>query len=458
MTSPLPSDDALTADSRPVYLFATVGGSPQPIISAMRALKPEAVCFIVSRTEAETLGSRSQVDDETITLDSGTGEKGPGLRHQPDCPRDHVQVCETPADDPDKTFEHCRNRLLEAQARCPGHRFVADYTGGTKSMTGGLLMAALSVEGVDVQFMAGQRRSLVQIAAGTEAPRAISSEAVLIDREMRRIESLTANHDYAAASQLATALKKRAESSAAAQKATRKRIARASLLLNIFALWDSFQHGEAARRARVDFEKGGEAGDALQAMGLYEPLLQLADEGRDQSNWRVCADLWLNAQRCAERGRYDDAVARLYRLTEAAVQAQLWGACKIPSPPPWDSVPDDLRKGIRPMQERDARGREYQAAGLGLERCVQLLQFHAPDDPLAEAAVRGGMATGRPSWTSKRNKSILAHGFNSLQAENWGEASQWIERHFRVFWRAVEPPQLPRSLDASDPRGPRGSH
>lgn len=450
MSDPLPTDDAPTTDTRPVYLFATVGGSPQPVISAMRALRPAAVCFIVSRAEAGSRGSRSQVDDATITLDDRTGATCPGLRHQPDCPRDRVQVCETPADDPDKTFEQCRNKLLEAQARYPDHRFVADYTGGTKSMTGGLLMAAFSVEGIDTQFMAGQRQNLFQIAPGTEAPRAISAEAVLVDREMRRIDSLVANYNYAAAAQLAKTLKNRAENAAAVQKGTRKRIARASLLLDIFALWDSFQHAEAAKRARADHETGGEAGAALEAMGLYEPLLQLADAGRDQSNWRLCADLWLNAKRCAERRRYDDAVARLYRLTEAAVQAQLWNAYGISSPPPWNSVPDDLKTGMDPIRGRDARG-EYKAAGLGLERSIRLLRHFADDDPLA--AARGGMTSGPLAWAKMRNNSILAHGFRSLQEENWSEASQWIEAHFRAFWRAVEPPQLPRNLHAADRRG-----
>ena len=103
---PSPSTDLEASRTDPVVLFATVGGSPQPIISAMRALRPKAVWFVVSEATEHTKSSSDQVDSAAIVIDRKSGEIGPGLRHQPDCPTD-VRVCRVPADNPDLTFARC---------------------------------------------------------------------------------------------------------------------------------------------------------------------------------------------------------------------------------------------------------------------------------------------------------------------------------------------------------------
>ena len=441
---PSPSTDLEASSTDPVVLFVTVGGSPQPIISAMRALRPKAVWFVVSEVTEHAKSSSDQVESAAIVIDRKSGEIGPGLRRQPDCPTD-VRVCRVPADKPDLTFARCIEWMREAQRRFPQHRLVADYTGGTKSMTGGLLMAALALEGVEVQIISGNRPDLDQVETGTEAPRAVSSDAVLADREMRRIESVVAQYDYAAASDLAADLKRRAGTSRGIPKSSRTRIAKVAAVLAILKEWDAFRHGEAASRGRDDRAPDGAARRTFEELGLLAPLQKLAEAGREQSSWPLCADVWLNAQRCAARARYDDAVARLYRLTEAAVQAQLWLRHQVPNPPQWDQVPEDLRKDLEPIRAIH-NGKGYQAAGLGLDRCIQMLCRLDPLDPLVVALTEGGARSGRPPWTNRRNNSILAHGFSSLDENAWKTASAWVAERLRPFWESVEPPQLPCDL------------
>jgi CRISPR-associated protein (TIGR02710 family) len=436
---------APSPESRPVLLFATVGGSARPIITAMETLRPAAVFFVVSEGMANQKSSLEQVEGEEIVIDAATAERGPGLKRQPACPG-QVKIYKTPVDDPDRAFEICRAAMLDAMRDFPDHRYVADYTGGTKSMTAGLLMAAMAVEGVEAQFMSGRRPDLIQVAAGTETPSVISVEAILIDREMRRIDGLMQTFDYPAALVLAEKLKSRAEQARSVLKSTRRRIAQTRTILQVLAEWDAFRHAEAAAKARDDFENGGAAAKFLQEAGLHAPLQDLAKSGRSQSNWLICADLWLNANRCAARRRYDDAIARLYRLTEAAVQAQLWEIYELPNPLPWEKVPEDLRFGAPELKGRDARGRDYRAAGIGLARSIQLLSRLNGEDSLSAAMRRGGAHSGRPPWTGKRNNSILAHGFSSLDEKAWREASKWVAAHLRAFWIEVEPPQMPRRL------------
>ena len=205
---PSPSTDPEASGTGPVVLFATVGGSPQPIISAMRTLRPKAVWFVVS--EATEHAKRHPIRSRALQ----SSLIGRAELSVPVCGRarlsDRRQGMPGPGGSPDLTFARCIEWMREAKCRFPHHRLIADYTGGTKSMTGGLLMAALALEGVEVQIISGNRPDLYQVESGTEAPRAVSSDAVLADREMRRIESVVAQYDYAAASDLAADLKRRA--------------------------------------------------------------------------------------------------------------------------------------------------------------------------------------------------------------------------------------------------------
>jgi CRISPR-associated protein (TIGR02710 family) len=431
-----------------IALVATVGGSPQPIATALKALRPSIVWFIVSDGSNGTPSSRNQVEDREIIYDAASGLRGPGLRHAEGCPdASCVQVLAVPPDDPDRVLSMCASWLDQLARQHPGHRIVADYTGGTKSMTGGLLMAALGKAGTEVQFMAGERRDLALVESGTEAPRRMPSDYVLATREFERIEALVSQHEYASAFVLSTALKKRAETSPQFTPVFRRRVNDTTDLLSILALWDSFNHVEAFQKADRLVQQRTAAGKALQGLGLHAPLKSLGEGSRDHPTWQRCADLWLNTERTAHRQKYDDAIARLYRLTEAVVQSQLWLAHKVPNPPPLELVPESIRGQTRPMQHRSGES-TYQSVGLGFERSVELLLHFDPRDPVAgaiQSASRGNRLT--PDWTSMRNNSILAHGYRVLKREDWNTASNWVQVNLGRFWKQAMAPQLPRSLE-----------
>lgn len=52
--------------------------------------------------------------------------------------------------------------------RFPGARFIADYTGGTKTMTAALVCTALERDDVTLQLVSGARPDLVAVRDGTE--------------------------------------------------------------------------------------------------------------------------------------------------------------------------------------------------------------------------------------------------------------------------------------------------
>jgi CRISPR-associated protein (TIGR02710 family) len=186
---------------------------------------------------------------------------------------------------------------------------------------------------------------------------------------------------------------------------------------------------------RLQPSRGGRTGTertsvaaALEASGHLGPLCGLGAREKGKPGWDICADLWLNAQRRGERGRYDDAVARLYRLLEAAAQAQVFARYQLETgriAP--NELPDSLRYSVFISRDRKDDSEYTQ---LALAQTVELLRDRDPDDAFVAAyacdAARHGRLHG-PSWLVKRNNSILAHGFVSIDGSAWEEANSWVE-------------------------------
>jgi CRISPR-associated protein (TIGR02710 family) len=423
---------------KPILLVLTVGGSPNPLASALKALRPDIVVFLVSSATATSPSSRNQIDDGL----------GGGLKYADGCPQpDRTSIFEIPPDDPDKAYSLCRAHLAALARSHPDHQIIADYTGGTKSMTGALLMAAFAQDNVQVQFMVGKRADLVQIEEGTERPQLMPSDFVRLERDFSKIGQAVAGYEYSAAFALADQLKRKIGNlpkSSAVPASFRKSVEQSRDWLSVMADWDAFRHAKAAKMPRASFENGTWLAESLQADGLYQPLLDLADLASKQPSWTLCADLWLNALRCGSKGRFDDAIARLYRLVEASAQAQLFELDGVlTSHVPVAHLPRTLLSKINPPSCKTH-------VQLPLSDTVEHL-FSRKGGEAVAAGIRSFIdpTTGQkilPHWLGSRNHSILAHGFKSIQPETWTVARDWVQTNLRPFWQAHEPPQLPTKL------------
>lgn len=415
------------ADPRPVAIILTVGGSADPVRRAIETSGAAIVWFIVSARAERTESSRSQA--EAIARDLGLS------------PANHAFL-EVPADDPDAIMTACRLWLRKLRRELPDHRIIADYTGGTKSMSAGLLWAALNRDDVEVQFMVGERPDLSRVSAGTEVPRRMTASMLLLERELDRIVSQFRNRDYGAALSSAKHLYSQVKGT------TARRVQCLLSYLVIIEAWDRFDHGEAWRKAQSARDLGHRAWDVLVEAGLAEPLEILGCRNHREADWAICADLWLNCLRSAERRRFDDAIARAYRLTEACLQAQLWTKHQLGNP-----VPSDHPK-LRAFPDRDrykiisARNNRSPGLGLGLDGSARLLLHLDETDEVARAlsAKAGDLTRFAPEWLSKRNRSILAHGFTSAGEADWQSVEQWLRQRLRPFWKKHEPSQFPREL------------
>ena len=415
-------------------MVCTVGGSPQPVISAIRMSRPDFVLFIVTDQEGSQPGSLGQIAGERgIAARTGLGA-------------DAYACCVVPSDDPDRAFALIAEAIRRHAAHHAAPALIADYTGGTKSMSAALLAAALEVPRATLQVMAGQRRDLVKVADGTERPYEIRPDWMLAAREVARLREGWRRYGYAETAEGLERLIADLGTDAAAAGSALARWRDLAALSAGFAAWDRFEHKTArtllaplADRHAAFLRSWLERLDALCTDGS-EPLRIL--------------DLWCNAERRAERGRFDDAVARFYRLIEWVGQWALHARHGIDTSDIKHAPPDPeyaRRAGIELRDGQKNLG--------GLMPTLKLLAEYEPqgrvrrflDDPVPYKP--DGRNGGRElrNMLELRNKSILAHGTRPLAAEDW--------QRFRTFMqdfaaRVVVPElgsQWPRQLPDAPP-------
>jgi hypothetical protein len=308
------------------------------------------------------------------------------------------EIVEVPPDEPDRAFSALVERLRPLARG--GTPLVADYTGGTKSMSAALFLAALDV-GAKLQLVSGRRTDLVRVDDLTQRETAVATRRVLVAREFERLGAGWSRFAYQEAAEGFASLGKDLREEGWSRD-ERRRVTRATELSTAFAQWDAFNHSsaEGGLRKYRDTAIGGRSD--------WSELAAALARGQD-SPWGALhlGDLWHNAQRCAARGRYDDAVARLYRLWEAIAQWLLRADCGI------DTAV--IQTGLRKSWDLYLHLKQDGAAASFWHRPAQLGDKQGKEIELLDLRL------------STRNKSILAHGWNPVTPAGWQSLSQWTE-------------------------------
>ncbi|MCX7685111.1 MAG: TIGR02710 family CRISPR-associated CARF protein [Acetobacteraceae bacterium] len=414
-----------------LILVASVGGSADPIASAIAARRPDRVVFLASEPRGEKPGSVGEI---------------PGILQKAQRPKQaHDIVRLADPDDPEAAFLALREAVGRLRADHPGARLLFDYTGGTKSMTSAVFQCALAIAGAELQFMAGRREDLRTVKPGTERPTAIPVAWLLAERQEARLRAAWKAFDYAAAAAGYRRLHEDLGGDEKAPEELRQRLADLAAISEAFELWDRFRHADAAAiLAAVEPRVRG-----------LRPFREQAEACTRQTPARIL-DLWRNAERCAARGRHDDAVARLYRLVEWIAQWRLHEKHGL----------DASRMDWNRLSQKQiaAAGLSEQTAKKTLSGSVQAWKLVATVEPegvvseflSAPFSAKDRKKTGEGrlrDMLDLRNHSILAHGERPLGEAEW---EKWMvfadELHRRVLSPLLQeagvsgrlPPQLPR--------------
>ena len=163
-------------------LIATVGGSHQPIITAIKQLQPSYSCFFCSDHDPVTgqIGSRQQIDGTGLIIKRHPADPEPSLPSIPkqlNMSSDQYEIVLVPTDDLDTAVEAMGEAILRLKSIFPEAEIYANYTGGTKSMTAALVLSTLEHQSVHLQLVTGVRSNLTKISSEIE-PEHVTSATI----------------------------------------------------------------------------------------------------------------------------------------------------------------------------------------------------------------------------------------------------------------------------------------
>lgn len=393
-------------------LICTVGGSHEPILTALRHHAPQFTCFVCS--EADLVSGQSGSDRMIVGRGNViAARRGDRTEHLPNIPtqaglaEDAYEVLRVPPDDLEGAYQPIRRAIDGLAERYPGCRILADYTGGTKTMTAALVMAAVDDLRVEVQLVTGARQDLQAVRSGHEMVQVAPVELVRLEREMRPYLRAWGRFAYDEAAQGLASL------AVPRHPELRARMLRARDLSRAFAAWDRFAHREA-----LEILDGYARIVGRMAPQLLAAARRLAEgeRGGDDDPIRLL-DLYRNAERRATKGRFDDAVARLYRVVEWTVQWLLRAHAEIDT------------GAVRPEQLPEGFAEEAASRrGPGVLPLTEAWEVYAalfPDQPAGQF-YRTQESTLR-DLLQLRNHSILAHGKRPITEAEWRRFRTWTE-------------------------------
>lgn len=412
-------------------LICTVGGSHQPIVSAINDLHPDYVVFICTDKDPATgqPGSRTQIEGKGSCIKASNQAEKPTLPNIPTqtgLSADQFQVVLTLSDNLDRIYLDCSQAIDEVIQRFPTAKIAADYTGGTKSMSAGLVMAAVERPDIDLQLVTGSRTDLVKVQDGSQFADRADCERIRYQRLSEPYRGAWNRYAYSEALAGLADFKP--------PKGQREDYTRFRELSRAFTEWDNFNHAQALSILQPY------APTLPEAMKTYISIAsRLNDQNPAKRDAARLFDLYRNAERRAAQGRYDDAVARVYRLIEWTAQWLLESQCGIVT---GNIQPEQIPETMTLLSNRDGK---FQ---VGLFEAWQLVKRKTQG---AAAQFIQDQENALLNHTKIRNASILAHGFTPIQSDQWQTFYNWLETCFlpmllkeadKVGIKQM-PPQLP---------------
>lgn len=314
--------------------------------------------------------------------------------------------------------------MAQIAKRFPDAEHIVDYTGGTKTMSVALVLAALDGNW-KVSLVKGARADLVRVADGTEVASLVNIGEVRVLQRLAEVRSLFNTYEYRATENLIRTLLQSTPLSVELQSRLRTWIG----WTRGFDAWDRFDHAYAEQILKP---YAGQLGK------WWHFLLSLRGKGK-VTGYEPVFDLIRNAERRAESGRYDDAVARLYRAVELVAQIRLQQGYQLnPGDLEIDKLPIDLQSKYQALRSEDGKIK------LALQQDYELL--HDLKDPVGAAFTQ--QKKRLLNALKRRNTSILAHGVAPLSENEWKDVSTILTTFITEVCKSLkvfkDAPQFPR--------------
>ncbi|EAX48906.1 hypothetical protein TcarDRAFT_2595 [Thermosinus carboxydivorans Nor1] len=384
-------------------LLITVGGSPQPIIDSVTKHQPDYIVFLCTARKDGDEGSYDSIYKDTTQPPRKCPKCGhtetttnKALASALGLSNDRFETLVVEADKPFDTYKKACDLIEKFQHN--GWRVIADYTGGTKSMSAGLLLAAVEYKDIVISLVAGPRKDLIKIRDGEQVCRRVNNKAVAF-RQSRQALAMAREWNYPAAINLLDEL---------CHDGLDDEVPDFNRLRNLcrgFGYWDTFIYDKAYEYLKP-FGNDGKIQPLIIKLSTAWRGLQWYSSPTSGKfpGYVLVYDVLANAERRAARGSYDDAIARIYRALEMYAQFCLLAKGLNSSNLDTAKLPEPIRPDYE--ARRNAKG-EIQ---IGLVEDYELLAKLG--DPVGQTWLKhkGKVLEA----LQKRNYSFLAHGINPL--------------------------------------------
>ena len=306
-------------------------------------------------------------------------------------------------------------------------------------------MASMEYPDCEIGLVEGKRLDTVKIRDGMERVSKLPINVVYVNRQINLSDRLIAKWDYQAAIQVLEDI------SGSGYVLDATVFERSLYLCRAFAAWDNFDYKTAVPLIELYRNENFVApyNAVLKRIGATINWYRTGSQEPGRiPGYDLVYDVLLNAERCSEQGKYDDAISRTYRALEMYAQF-----CLLSNNPPISSdnvdvsqLPDNIRSTYE--EKRDVK------------RKVQL-QLVGNYELLEKLGHPVGMVWEKQksrilNVLEKRNYSFLAHGMNPVGKTDFAamfqevcsfiEACDDVMNNKRGFKDAL---QLPRKIETS---------
>lgn len=215
---------------------------------------------------------------------------------------------------------------------------VSDYTSGTKSMSAALVNASIAKNIGTLSYVYGQRDAEGRVISKTERVSMLSPTSIYSSNSLKLVKILFNNYQFESALKLIddTAVHPNHNSS----------FKYFELLAKAYGDWDKFQFAEALESLNAADEGISAQFRVKKLIAGHKAKLHKLKKKNSEGilSHEDVSDLFSNALRRYKEGKYDDCVARLYRLVEMIGQIEFMEEFNYStSDVPFDILTDKLK-------------------------------------------------------------------------------------------------------------------
>ncbi len=291
---------------------------------------------------------------------------------------------------------------------------VIDYTSGTKAMSAALFAVGIAREVGGVTYISGERDKGGRVIPGTEKQVSPNLTMLRLGIKLRKLPELFNNYQFEACLSLLSDFE-----SMIADPILMEKIDFFKKLAEAYMLWDRFNLDDSMGRLTEITRKYESLLVTHELKNYVEHHKKfLHKEKSTPYSVERKVDLYANARRRYEEGKYDDCVARIYRAMEYTAQVRLY--LKHERLETNDLQIENLRDKLN-----EAAIGEYEDMRRGKDRKIQLglVESYSLLEKLGDEFGKHFMRefsdnkSDLKKYLNIRNRSILAHGFTPVGKE-----------------------------------------